>query len=317
MNTPESGPQDCQHCGTVVDPLANFCPQCGARKKDGRLCRGCGEPVGSSDGYCSHCGYRQSDPTSKTRSHGETRAAFQRRVRDHIEAGWELKDDHGDLVTLVDREIGSIPIHILLVFLTSGVGNLLYGWYHYSKLADYRYLSIGDGRQPHPPGAKPPADSTAAAERTTGITAASIGGITALVGLFFLLSTLNSAGTVLISAIGLVLLIGGIGILPPVRRRLARRHPITTFGRHKSVDHRLVHPTEGYTDPCVVCGNRGRSGLLRRRRNETVVAGVPLLTHSLNHNFYCERCAGEDRFGGRGDPDAVDEDIEVSTADLD
>ena len=311
MSTPESGRQDCQVCGAAVDPTANFCSQCGTRVETDRFCSGCGEALDPDEAFCSHCGQSRSSTASQE---GESREAFRRRVRDHVEAGWEIKDDRGNRVTLVDREIGSIPLHILLLFITSGVGNLIYGWYHYSKLADYRYLSVGDGRQPRPPERSAPADSTAAeVDETVDIASYIIGGITAFVGLFFLLASVSGSGTLLFTAIGLVFALGGLGILPPVKRRLARRHEVTKFGRLKTVDHRVVYPREGYDEACVVCGNRGRSGLLRRRRDETVAAGVPLLTHEENHNFYCERCATAELDGGGGEVGDVGE-AELSTA---
>ena len=310
MSTPESGPRDCHQCGATVDPAANFCSQCGGRVEADRFCSSCGETLGPGEAFCSHCG--QGRP-STDRQQGESRTAFRRRVRDHVEAGWEIKDDRGNQVTLVDRSVGSIPIHILLLFITSGVGNLLYGWYHYVKLADYRYLSVGDGRQPRPPAASAPADSTTAAvDRTVDVASYIIGGITAFVGLFFLLATVFDGGTLLFTAIGLVFALGGLGIMPPVNRRLARRHDLSKFGRLKTVDHRVVYPREGYDEPCVVCGKRGRSGLLRRRRDETVIAGLPLRTHEADHNFYCERCASAELNGSGGGIDGIDE-AELST----
>jgi len=313
MSTPESGRRDCQQCGAAVDPAANFCSQCGTRVEADSFCSNCGEAFDPGEEFCSHCGEARS---TADRQQSESREAFRRRVRDHIEAGWELKTDRGNRVTLVDRAIGSIPIHILLLFVTSGVGNLIYGWYHYSKLADYRYLSVGDGRQPRPPRSSAPADSTVAeVDDTVDIASYIIGGFTALIGLFFLLATASGSGfgAPLFATIGLVFALGGLGILPPVNRRLARRHGLTKFGRLKAVDHRVVYPHEGYDEPCVVCGSRGRSGVLRRRRDETVVAGVPLRTHERDHNFYCEQCATEDLFGG-ATLDSGDGEAELSTA---
>jgi RNA polymerase subunit RPABC4/transcription elongation factor Spt4 len=320
MNPPESEPQDCQHCGTAVDPLANFCPQCGNRVGDDSFCSSCGELFGSGDEFCSECGHprpntaNESDPVDPR--HGETDEAFRKRVRDHLEAGWELKSDNGDQVTLADRGIGSIPVHILLLLVGGGVWNLIYGWYHYSALAEYRYLSVGDGRQPQPPGA--PADSTTAeADTTNAVLSYLAGGVVGFLAIWFLFATASGSLTLLFGVLGLVFLLGGLAVLPPVRRRLARRHAITKFGRQKTVDHRISYPHEEHDELCVVCNKRDRSGLLRRRRDETVVGGVPLVTHSLEHNFYCRRCAAEDFSGGDIDLNAVvDEEAEMSTAEL-
>ena len=308
MSTPESGRQDCQVCGAAVDPTANFCSQCGTRVETDRFCSGCGEALDPDEAFCSHCGQSRSSTASQE---GESREAFRRRVRDHVEAGWELKDDRGNQVTLVDREIGSIPVHILLLFITSGVGNLIYGWYHYSKLADYRYLSVGDGRQPRPPGTGSAGDATAT-DTTNPVLSYLTGGIVGFLAIWFLFVAASSGSTPILGAIGLAFLLGGLAVLPPVRRRLARRHGPTKFGRLKTVDHRVVYPQEGYDEPCVVCGDRGRSGLLRRRRDETVIAGVPLVTHERDHNFYCERCATAELNGSGGDIESVDE-AELST----
>jgi len=311
MSTPESGRRDCQQCGATVDPAANFCSQCGTRVEADRFCSNCGEAFDPDEEFCSHCGGARS---STDRGQGESREAFRRRVRDHIEAGWELKTDRGDGVTLVDREIGSIPIHILLLFVTSGVGNLIYGWYHYSKLADYRYLSIGDGRQPRPPGTGSASHNTAAdADTTNAMLSYLAGGLVGFMAIWFLFIGAVGTPTPVLGVLGVLFALAGLSILPPVRRRLARRHSLTKFGREKTVDHRVVYPHEGYDEPCVVCGKRGRSGVLRRRRDETVLAGVPLRTHERDHNIYCEQCATEDLFGGV-DLDAADEEAELSAA---
>jgi len=327
--TPESRPTDCHDCGVAVDPTANFCPQCGTAVDGSRaaFCPDCGESFDHDDEFCSHCGHARTAYRSQSASNQsasgqstertETREAFRRRVTDHLEAGWELKEDGGDHVTLVDRDIGSIPLHVLLLFTTSGVGNLLYGWYHYAKQAERRYLSVGDGRQPRPPGTNSASDNTPAGNDTTNATLSYLaGGLVGFLAVWFLFATASGSLTPLFGVLGLVFLLGGLGVLPPVRRRLARRHGLTKFGRQKSVDHRVVHPTEGYDDPCIVCGRQGRSGLLRRRRDETVLAGVPLVTHGLDHNYYCEQCATTDLFGGGARVDTApsnDEKESVST----
>lgn len=326
MSPSESGPQNCQHCGASVDAAANFCPQCGS-PTEGSLasfCPDCGEAFDSDDEFCSHCGQPRGEDRQSTGSRStettETDAAFRRRVTDHLEAGWELKDDHGDHVTLVDRDIGSIPLHVLLLFTTSGVGNLLYGWYHYAKRAERRYLSVGDGRQPRPPGIETVDGSnrsTSGSVDTTLSRAASylLGGLLVVIGLSVIVAAAGG-GAIWPGLIGLGFALGGVAVLPPVKRTLARRHGVTKFGRLKTVDRRAVNPTEGYDDPCVICGKQGRSGLLRRRRDETVLAGIPVVTHGIDDNYYCEQCAATDR--GVGEPNSEtakgDGETELSTA---
>lgn len=321
--TPESRPTDCPHCGVAVDPTANFCPQCGTAVGDSSraaFCPDCGESFDHDDEFCSHCGHARTDDRSQSASsqsteRTETREAFRRRVTDHLEAGWELKEDGGDHVTLVDRDIGSIPLHVLLLFTTSGVGNLLYGWYHYAKRAERRYLSVGDGRQPRPPGPGSASDNTTTGSDTTNAVLSYLaGGLVGFLAIWFLFIGIVGTPAPVVGVLGVLFALGGLSILPPVRQRLDRRHPVTKFGRRKSVDHRVVHPTEGYDDPCVVCGRQGRSGLRRRRRDETVVAGVPLLTHKLDHNYYCEQCATTDLFGGANRSKTTDEETETVSA---
>lgn len=320
MQSPESGSQDCQHCGTAVDSLANFCPQCGTRVGDDRFCPSCGEPFGSDDEFCSDCGHARPNPASDRGSveprHGETHAAFRQRVRDHIEAGWELKNDQGDQVTLVDRGIGSIPIHVLLLLVGGGIWNLIYGWYHYSVRAETRFLSAGDSRQTHPPGVETAAQTDSDTNDTlTTVTSYLLGGFLSVISLFLFELAIDGR-SLIVGIFALWFALGGLVYFPPFKRRLARRHSLTKFGRQKTVDHRIVYPHEEYNEPCVVCGKHSQSGLLRRRRDETLVAGVPLFAHRLDHNFYCKRCASEDLLGGGVDADTTAEEAQMSTAEL-
>jgi len=224
---------------------------------------------------------------------------FRQRVRDHIEAGWELETDHGDYVKLVDRGIGSIPIHILLLFTTSGFGNLLYGWYNYSARADTRFLSVDDG----PPSETDPSEdrNPAVDSNSSNTTSYVFGGLLLFSGLF--LSILGLSTGDLTSKIGaLWLLLGGIAFFPPTKRRLRNRHGLTKFGRLRTVDHRVIYPYEDCEESCVVCGDDIVGGLLRRRRDETVVAGVPVATHGRYYNHYCQQCAKNELAVGEGPP---------------
>jgi len=74
----------------------------------------------------------------------ESERAFRRRVQDHLDAGWDIERDDGDRVVLAGRGIGSVGVHALLFVFTGGLGNLLYGWWHYSNLAERRRLVRGD-----------------------------------------------------------------------------------------------------------------------------------------------------------------------------
>ncbi|GAA0535405.1 zinc ribbon domain-containing protein [Halorubrum ejinorense] len=297
----------CPDCGEAVPPDASFCPDCGADLDDASdpaYCADCGEPFAADDRFCSNCGASRSGdaPTASERSDDadspapgsssareETTGAFRRRVQDHLDAGWEIERDDGERVVLVDRGIGSVGVHILLFIFTSGIGNLLYGWWHYSKLADRRRLVRGDETPVRAP------SRSEGGQRTETITAYMMSALLVLIGGFICFFAVQSAAPPA-ALIGLAFALLGVGSVPPVKRRLGRRHGLTDFGRQKTVDHRVVRPPESVDDPCVVCGEAFDRGLVRRRRDETVVAGVPVRTHSIRHNHYCVDCAQSELF---------------------
>jgi len=315
-------PAACPACGEAVPAGASFCPDCGADlgdPSDPAYCAECGEAFDDDDRFCSNCGASRSgggatagegssrasespsdasgrpsgakrSPPPSESSTGESERAFRRRVQDHLDAGWDVERDDGDRVVLVDRGIGSVGVHILLFFFTSGIGNLLYGWWHYSKLAERRRLVRGDETTARAP------SSIEDAGRMETATAYVLTALLLLIGgsIGFFAATNGSPPGVLI---GLAFAGLGLGVAPPVRRRLDRRDGITAFGRQKTVDHRIVRPPESVDEPCVVCGEAFDRGLVRRRRDETAVAGVPVRTHSIRHNHYCVDCARSEVFG--------------------
>lgn len=325
---PDGPSAACPACGDPVPAGASFCPDCGAdlgNPGDPAYCPECGEPFDDDDRFCSNCGASRpggaattvgsgrsntgSDRSTERRSNrpsgtdrsrsaasaaaapGESSRAFRRRVQDHLDAGWEIERDDGDRVVLVDRGIGSIGLHLLLFVPTSGIGNLLYGWWHYSKLAERLRLVRGDETPVRAP------SSDESAERVETVTAYLMAVLLLLIaGFVAFFGTLTGSAAVGLIALAFAGL--GLGIAPPVRRRLERRHGITKFGRRKTVDHRIVRPHETVDDTCVVCGEAFDRGLARRRRDETVVAGVPVRTHSVRRNHYCPDCARSEVFGG-------------------
>ncbi|WP_434522162.1 zinc ribbon domain-containing protein [Halorubrum sp. AS12] len=325
---PDGPSAACPACGEAVPAGASFCPDCGADlgdPTDPAYCAECGEAFDDDDRFCSNCGASRSgggstavasdpstdasqrsggadsSPSRSSSSPGESLRSFRRRVQDHLDAGWEIERDDGDRVVLVDRGIGSVGVHILLFVFTSGIGNLLYGWWHYSKLAERRRLVRGDETPARAP--------TSGREGETWVEIVSAYMITALLLLIgglitFLAATSSSPPAALI---GLAFAGLGLGVAPPVRRRLDRRHGITKFGRQKTVDHRVVRPPESVDETCVVCGEEFERGLVRRRRDETVVAGVPVRTHSMRHNHYCADCARSEVFGDRVGAPSLDE----------
>ncbi|ELZ39750.1 zinc-ribbon domain-containing protein [Halorubrum tebenquichense] len=319
----------CPACGDPVPAGASFCPDCGADlgdPGDPAYCPECGEAFDDGDRFCSNCGAsrpgggatavgsgrshtgsERSSGTGSARSSGtdpsrpaasasvpgESSQAFRRRVQNHLDAGWEIERDDGDRVVLVDRGIGSVGLHLLLFAFTSGIGNLLYGWWHYSKLAERRRLVRGDETPVRVP------SNDESAERVETVTAYLMTMLLLLIGGFIaFFGTATGSPTVALIALAFAGL--GLGVAPPVRRRLDRRHGVTNFGRQRTVDHRILRPPETPDDTCVVCGEAFERGLVRRRRDETVVAGVPVRTHSVRRNHYCADCARSEVFGGDG-----------------
>ena len=318
----------CHECDATVDADANFCSTCGTDLNAGRrpeYCRKCGDQFAPDDAFCSGCGADRSasetgaarsstdgsndephDPTSTPDDPTSTpdKSAFRRRVRHHLDAGWEVKRDEGHTVTLVDRDIGSIPIHVLLLPTTGGVGNLLYGYYHHSTLAETRRLSVDDEHYP-----MPKRDPDEESSLTTA-SAYALSAFVLLIGLFIAFVAVRG-GSIAMAGVGLVLALAGLLVAPPVDNRLDRRHRITAFGRRKTVDHRVLEPVDPVEEPCVVCDREFHGGVVRRRRDETLVAGVPVRTHEYETNHYCAACAREDLFGTDG-PAAPSTDVEAS-----
>lgn len=318
----------CHECGATVTADANFCSACGADLNDGRrpeYCRECGDRFDPDDAFCSGCGAdrstaetgtaRSSTGGSNDEPRGSTstpddptstsdEATFRRRVRHHLDAGWEVKRDEGHTVTLVDRDIGSIPIHVLLLLTTGGVGNLLYGYYHHSMLAETRRLSVDDEYYPMPK--RNPDEESA----LTTAAAYALSAVVLLIGLFIAVVAAQG-GSIAMAGVGLVLALAGLSVSPPVDERLDRRHGITAFGRHRTVDHRVLEPVDPAEEPCVVCDREFHGGIVRRRRDETLVAGVPVRTHEYETNHYCAACARADLFGMDG-PAAPSTDVEAS-----
>ena len=102
----------------------------------------------------------------------------------------------------------------------------------------------------------------------------------------------------------------GVFVNPRFRRRLNRRRGISRFGRNKTVDSRVLSAAEHRRESCVSCGSGLTEGLVRRYRDEFVLAGVPVWTVSENRNFYCPNCAAEQTLSDEMTDNAHDEPAE-------
>lgn len=253
--------------------MPNFCSQCGTR-------------LGAGDAYCSQCGTAvggSSESPGRTTDNG--RGEFRRRLDAMLAEGWEIEGEYDDRVVLVDRGIGSIGLHVLLLLFTGGVGNLLYGWYSYSMNAD-RVELRADGTRRRLNGADG-ADTDLDRDVLDW-------GLSALLTMFLLflgLMLLMMGGSIAAGVVGLACLLGAVAVLPPARRRLAARRSIGTFGRVRGTDERVIERPE---TPCSACASPVEQGVERRYGERTYLAGIPLWTHEHGRNAYCRRCAAGD-----------------------
>ena len=293
----------CRNCGHVFRGEVNFCPDCGSAIRDALAahCRVCGSEFDPDDRFCSDCGAVRnpdaedvdasgtapsgsSEPESAPDSEEEM-AEFRRRVQSYLAEGWELEHDYGDSAVLVDRDLGSLPAHVLLFMFTGGIGNALYGFHRYKNCAERLQLSAGEERRGGASSSPAHPSNQVTASESTNTTRVVIGVFLALAGLSVLLSLpLDVVGWV----IGLPLLVGGLYLFPPVRRRIDRRHSITRFGTVRSTDETVVRAPDR---PCVACGRPIDTGVKRTYREETVLAGIPLFTVRDGENHYCESCS--------------------------
>jgi predicted nucleic acid-binding Zn ribbon protein len=297
MAAPTVNANYCPNCGSLLGQDVNYCSQCGTQ---------CREVTPASDDPEDHTS--NNNTTSDDRD--DQFIAFRNRVQSRLLDGWDIEHDYGDSVVLVDREIGSLWIHAPLLLFTGGVGNLAYEWYSHSYNAD-RMIMQSDG-------------TDYAAKNTDFDDFRGTGGSTRshLLGLMSFLNTNlddvretrdgGSVGSYLLGSLlfligvsaivssplslaaivfGLLTLTGAAWTLPPTRRRLKNRHPVTRFGSVRSTDEETV--TDPNT-PCVVCASSIEEGIKRTYREEYAIAGVPLFTTETGENHYCRECAGGD-----------------------
>lgn len=260
---------------------ANFCHACGeSLPPDAAFCAACGTAVHRTDSSTS-------SPTPATRPSswsanrrtGRHDPAFRRRVEDYLAHGWTVEYESDERVVLVNRGFGSILIHIALVFLTQGLGNLVYAWYSYSPGAPRRELRVeGEDRS---------LDDDSG--RVSGFDLPTLAGIgVGAVGLplsVWLFATgYGNLLVVVLFVMTLVLL--GLSL----RGRAEETQSPTTFGRKRTLTERDIGDVP---EACADCGDVILDGVERRFAERTYVAGIPLKTHESGANRYCRDCAAE------------------------
>lgn len=267
-----------------------------------QYCPSCGGAVEESDSYCGSCGHRLAEePTGGGAAPEENHKQFRRRVMDHVNDGWEIQYDAGDEVALVDREYGSIAIHVLLLMFTGGFGNLLYGWYHYEHSAQKKVIrahgpenASPKNRQTHTPGSQAPQPNVQAYEyedsKEDSLSSYGWGLFLAVIAVAIFASSWTLPVKL---AAGFACLFMASVVLPPVRRRLDNRQPPTKFGPTTTVDERFISDTDR---ACSVCLDRIESGVVREYEETYLFAGIPLFTTEHGENLYCKSCR-EDIYG--------------------
>lgn len=114
-------------------------------------------------------------------------------------------------------------------------------------------------------------------------------------GVLFLVSALSSLtdGGPLLASVSEAVIFGCIGalLLPQVRKRTKVRHPVSTFGRTRSIDEHLV---ERGAAPCSICHESVDDGVERTYSEEFVVFGVSLFTFEKGENRYCNDCLSDE-----------------------
>lgn len=254
----------------------------------GPYCPNCGESVESGDKYCGSCGHElgvSPGETNRRVSNGAHRQ-FRQRVVDHVNDGWTIDYDGGDEVAMVNRGYGSIGVHVVLLLFTSGIGNLLYGWYHYEHNAERKILRANGPDRTETGQA---AESVYEQDQSTDSSVSNyFWGL--LLGVVAVAIFASSWALPVKLAAGFACLFMAGLLLPPVQRRIENRHTVTTFGPTTSVDERFVSDTDR---ACSVCLDRIEDGVKREYEETYVFAGVPLYTIDRGENLYCDDCHSE------------------------
>ncbi len=266
-----STPNYCSACGTKLGSDARFCPQCGSLIDRGER--------SSAESSTSTADYRW----------------LRRRTRDYTSEGWDVHRDDGDRVILIRRRFGSLPVHVLLLIFTGGLGNLLYAWYCYSPGAS-RVELRADGTERWADGR----------ESGGSIRWSRVAGISAGVVLLLAAVTSIASGSLVSVTVGilfLALFVLLIGRFLPFGPDFGPRRSVTTFGRKQTVDE---DPVESGDVRCSQCGAPATGGVVRTFADRSYVAGFPVRTYEEGENEYCPTCAADNE---RFDTDLTDADV--------
>ncbi|MFC4449878.1 zinc ribbon domain-containing protein [Halorussus aquaticus] len=300
----------------------NYCSQCGSSLSPGdAYCSDCGSAVGEgtvSDAQSLGSDAEPTDSDAETTSRRD-RSSFRRRVEDLTVEGWDVKHDYGDRVVMIDRGIGSIGVHALLLLTTWGFGNVVYALYSYGPGADRvelrddgteRYVSGDDERYETTTDDRHDADGRYDAddERAESDDSLLANPGRLLASVFFALVGFSILGDVTGIAslfLGISLLAAALVVLPPVQRRLENREAVTKFGRVRVTDEAVVDAPDV---PCAACARPVGTGVERTFSEKFFVAGVPLSVEEKGSNCYCPSCA-------RGDPFTNDDIVADATHD--
>lgn len=70
----------------------------------------------------------------------DAKATLDRKVTDLQTEGWQIKKKYDDRVVMRYGDLGSWVVHILLLALTAGIGNLVYAWYRWTRYGQQKVV---------------------------------------------------------------------------------------------------------------------------------------------------------------------------------
>ena len=303
MVPPPSAPNFCYSCGAALVDDASFCSQCGTAVGD-QSPRDSGRRAShetdhrspsDADRRTSTDAGRRASSGSGRRSPGDAkRREFRARIQEYAIQGWEIEQDYGDRVVVRKRGFGSIPVHVLLLLITGGVGNVLYAWYRYGP-GSLRAELHADGTERWVDGRNP--DRSGLRDRATAAGLV-VGGL--LVFGFVLLA----AESVLVGVTALCVALAAVlyWLLSDSSgsddSSGSRRSP-TTFGRVRTIEEAAV--ADG-SRSCVACGSATPGGVVRTYADRFYLAGVPVKIYEEGENQYCRACASENADDAEREP---------------